>query len=180
MFGEYVGVHTVAMVRSGSDSESGTRSASTETSGASLPTMCINDDSPACTRTWELTIEMRRVNIKAYDRTRRAKADGAPLRLLFACWTPGDGNVPIKRQVMPPRLPSTIQRAIWSELTFQTRCGLREIQTGDRSGIKILDRDWGDGREVSAYLDEEEMRRCSEELVRDVDYLATKCYTREL
>lgn len=81
-------MHTVALVRSGSHSESATRSASTETSGASLPTMYTNDDSSACARedigVQALTVEMRRVNVKAYDRTRRPQADDAPLSLSLA------------------------------------------------------------------------------------------------
>ena len=40
-------MHTVALVRSVSDSELGVRSPLTDTSGASLPMMCIDGVSPS-------------------------------------------------------------------------------------------------------------------------------------
>lgn len=143
LFGrECAGVRTVALVRSGSGSESGARNASTETSGASLPRKYVEGVSLHTHAAVQvLTVEMRRVDVKAYDRARRSKADDAPYRHCHLCpkttqTLDMDIDVPIERWIVSPRLPSAIQRAVGSELTFETRCGL-----GGRSGFNTSNSD---------------------------------------
>ena len=79
---------------------------------------------------------------------------------------------------MPPRLPPAIQRTIGSELTFQTGRGLRDDdrQHQNMIGDQTYRPSRGSEGGESAYLDEEEVSGCSEELIRDVDDLSTECY----
>ena len=85
------------------------------------------------------------------------------------CALAGKGVSPVVGRVMSPGFPSTVERAVWAELSFQARRRLA-------ASIQRFLRDETGRR----YLDEEEMVRCSEKLVGDGCNLCTERYAGQL
>jgi len=65
------------------------------------------------------------INIEAGDVAGSTKFDYAPRGFFFPPNIAFVGDVlPVIGRVMPPAFPSTVECAVWSELTFQVWCWL--------------------------------------------------------
>jgi hypothetical protein len=71
------------------------------------------------------TVEVRGINIKSRNRARCAQLDDTPAKdALGAQYHPRCAISPVIRWIVPPALPSTVQRTFRAELTLEARCGL--------------------------------------------------------